>query len=443
MHTTETIQSQPRRTLNSWKEIGDYLKRDSRTAQRWERDKGLPVHRVPGGKRAAIYAFVHEIDAWLSSATIDASPLTEEISPSLELPRPNRIRYVWAFSIVALIVSAAVLFQLYARREHAHVARVAVHGNLVYALDLRDRELWHYKLQPSAPIGTAENPGSPPYFATLADANKDGTSEVLIGHSLGASSRQFSTEIICLNHSGKLIWSYRPAHHLVFGNQEYRDPWALRDMLVLDNDLHPVVFAVLNSPSWPSMIVRIDARTGDSALVFVNSGPLHLLEKRRIASRESLLVGGFNVEANAPFLAILDPFGRSVSPQSEPQYQLNDRSFVPAQFYIVLPSSEFSQSEHTNPQVVAFSVGDAHLQVTVREPNAEHLNADRVFTFQDDGRISPLAVRFSPEYWSYHEILERNHTLNHRRQDCPMLKPQQIRVNSNGSTSVAIGQIQN
>ena len=52
--------------LDSWKEIADYLARDVRTVIRWEKDKGLPVHRVPGGKRQAVFAYTSEIDKWLS-----------------------------------------------------------------------------------------------------------------------------------------------------------------------------------------------------------------------------------------------------------------------------------------------------------------------------------------------------------------------------------------
>jgi VCBS repeat protein len=51
--------------LNSWKEIADYLGRDVRTAVRWEKEKGLPVRRLPGGKRQSVFAFAEEIDAWL------------------------------------------------------------------------------------------------------------------------------------------------------------------------------------------------------------------------------------------------------------------------------------------------------------------------------------------------------------------------------------------
>ncbi|HEV2178091.1 MAG TPA: hypothetical protein VGW33_12970 [Terriglobia bacterium] len=51
--------------LDSWKAIAAYLKRDERTVRRWEQERSLPVHRMPGGGRAAVYAFRGEIDLWL------------------------------------------------------------------------------------------------------------------------------------------------------------------------------------------------------------------------------------------------------------------------------------------------------------------------------------------------------------------------------------------
>ncbi len=52
--------------FDSWKEIASYLGRDLRTVRRWEKTRALPVHRVPGGGRAAVYAYRSEIDTWLS-----------------------------------------------------------------------------------------------------------------------------------------------------------------------------------------------------------------------------------------------------------------------------------------------------------------------------------------------------------------------------------------
>lgn len=57
------LEPSPASRLDSWKEIAVYLKCSERTVRRWEQE-GLPVHRHPHKKKAAIYAYKVEIDAW-------------------------------------------------------------------------------------------------------------------------------------------------------------------------------------------------------------------------------------------------------------------------------------------------------------------------------------------------------------------------------------------
>jgi hypothetical protein len=51
--------------LNSWKEISAYMDRGVRTVQRWERELGLPIHRVGRGPRSPVHAFASELSVWL------------------------------------------------------------------------------------------------------------------------------------------------------------------------------------------------------------------------------------------------------------------------------------------------------------------------------------------------------------------------------------------
>lgn len=54
--------------LQGWKEIAIYVARDERTVRRWEKDRGLPVRRLPGEGRAVVYAIVAELDGWMRVA---------------------------------------------------------------------------------------------------------------------------------------------------------------------------------------------------------------------------------------------------------------------------------------------------------------------------------------------------------------------------------------
>jgi adenylate cyclase len=50
--------------LDSWKEISAYLGRNIRTCQIWERELGLPVHRLDVSPKARVFAYTGELDAW-------------------------------------------------------------------------------------------------------------------------------------------------------------------------------------------------------------------------------------------------------------------------------------------------------------------------------------------------------------------------------------------
>lgn len=54
--------------LASWKEIAEYLRVAVRTAQAWEREKGLPVQRMPG-KKGRVNADPAELDQWKHSVS--------------------------------------------------------------------------------------------------------------------------------------------------------------------------------------------------------------------------------------------------------------------------------------------------------------------------------------------------------------------------------------
>jgi tetratricopeptide (TPR) repeat protein len=64
--------------LDSWKEIAAFLGRAERTVKRWETERGLPVHRVPGGGRSAVFAYTNELAEWLKGkgAELDAEDST-------------------------------------------------------------------------------------------------------------------------------------------------------------------------------------------------------------------------------------------------------------------------------------------------------------------------------------------------------------------------------
>jgi len=82
--------------LQGWKEIAAHLGITLRTAQAWEKDRGLPVRRVPG-KRSVVYCLPSELDDWRATGgLLNAS----------EGRTSSRTRQLVVLSLAAVLVAA-------------------------------------------------------------------------------------------------------------------------------------------------------------------------------------------------------------------------------------------------------------------------------------------------------------------------------------------------
>jgi tetratricopeptide (TPR) repeat protein len=73
----------PAPRLTSWKEIASYLGCDARTAQLWEKQEGLPIHRHTHQARSSVYAYPEELDAWLRMRKPRKAAVVEPKAPVL------------------------------------------------------------------------------------------------------------------------------------------------------------------------------------------------------------------------------------------------------------------------------------------------------------------------------------------------------------------------
>lgn len=71
--------------LDSWKVIAAFFGKDERTVKRWEKERGLPVRRVPGTTGGTVFAYVGELERWLAG-TDDSQAV-----PVIENPGPGEV----------------------------------------------------------------------------------------------------------------------------------------------------------------------------------------------------------------------------------------------------------------------------------------------------------------------------------------------------------------
>lgn len=135
--------STERRRLESWKAIGAHLGRTVRTVQRWERDEGLPVHRLEHHKLASIYAYVDELDEWWISRShasrledgagpgappaVPAAPAPTSPAPlEADLSSPWHRRWPWVAGVSTLLLLAVLAVTLGTTPSSARQTRADV-----------------------------------------------------------------------------------------------------------------------------------------------------------------------------------------------------------------------------------------------------------------------------------------------------------------------------
>ena len=61
-----------RKVFYSWKQIAYHLGCNERTCLRWEKELGLPVHRMTTSSKSRVFAYKDELDGWIRE-NIDAN----------------------------------------------------------------------------------------------------------------------------------------------------------------------------------------------------------------------------------------------------------------------------------------------------------------------------------------------------------------------------------
>ncbi len=113
------------RRLDSWKEIAGYFGRDERTVKRWEKERALPVHRVPGGVRGGVFAYAAELSQWLKDPGSAAKESPHEHSPAeVSAASANRIREVGPPVPTQVLTPAAATPAAAIKSSRFHLARI-------------------------------------------------------------------------------------------------------------------------------------------------------------------------------------------------------------------------------------------------------------------------------------------------------------------------------
>lgn len=431
----------PSSRLDSWKAIADYLGRDVRTAIRWEKERGLPVHRLPGGKRGGVYALGGEIDAWLRQDGVPGGEATVESQPGPTPPAPvghpeatPRVRSHRRLSgLIGALCLTAIAGGLTLLGSHpGRTTAVAFEGNSVVGRDEKGAVVWRYAFQRPL-VGAGREEASRPNLVRIRveDLHGDGHQQTLAVASFSGDSSAAAEGLFCLSEAGRPLWVYEPDLELSFGGRRFGPPWQFQDLVVSKGPGHSkTLWAVLaRSPWWPAILVRIDP-LGHARLEFVNSGALYFLRVVNRPDGVHILAGGVNNEYGAAALVALregDP--PSASPQTAGlPFHCDDCPEGRPSNYYLLPTSELTRlaGKPYDRAMALRPFGDLlELNVWESEPLAQ-VQAETIYYLSAD--FAPERVVQSDGHWVLHRQLEAAGKILHPEAQCPERTGRAIRA---------------
>lgn len=401
--------------LDSWKAIAAYLGRDVSTVIRWEKEKALPIHRIPGGKKQAVFAFREEIDTWLAGV----GSLPEEPRERLSQGFATKVRWalVGALLLLVPLIVVAAFIRLHPTSTPT-VADAAFRGNKLVALGESGQTLWSREfprlIPETSPLDLARR-------KAIADVDGDGQTELLIAvpQSDPAIGDAPASELWCFSTRGDVAWQLAWPAKLRFRMDEFGPPWNFGSLQVYDAGGHRrILYAVSHIPWWPAALLRLN-ENGTLLDVFVNSGHVVTTNVVETPAGKFVLAGGTSNANDGAMLAVLDEksiSGSSPEASGSPFECLNCPAGKPLR-YFVFPRSEVNQVTGSGVNHV-FEISVREDRITARTfEQGWHETPGAIYEFSRDFELRQ--VRYTDGYWDVHRKLELEGKIRHAKAQCP------------------------
>lgn len=253
----------PESALSSWKEIAQFLGVSVRTAQLWEKSKGLPISRLGTGKRARIMGSPAKIRDWLNSFE----------SQSAEDPAPWYRRFSnrwWSIALLCAILTVWILAPSWLDPRDGRPMKVEVNeaGLTVSSADGVVR--WFRPMRGLA-VEWYSKGGDLPQIGRIrraqaflfVDVDSDGTEELLF-NVVGSGELKAGGELICFDQKGRIRWRFAFGGRKTFQGVPLAGSYLGRDIMapLPFEDRKLVLATAVHFPRFPTQVVLLDAISG-------------------------------------------------------------------------------------------------------------------------------------------------------------------------------------
>jgi len=381
--------------LDGWKEISDYLSRDVRTCQRWERDLELPVYRVKQDSiRSKVFSYTTEIDEWFSLTLKNHN----------DVGKRNGIKK-WIVLVLLILIAVFVFFGffsfIFSKKDHSvsfsdkgsNPALWDIKGSQIVLYDVQDHILWTKEINNSTPQGNyyiiEHSPSETDSWINkqnnrnkivLADIDNDSKNEVLCYFNHEDPKERC---ISLFDNNGQEIWT----KYLEF-RQEYREGRIAHNYQVfklafedVDSDGKKEILVLWNHARQFTSAFFIYDLNGKELFEYIHTGLLQffVLNSTKEEKRFIFLGGTNNLLGDDAVLSVLDSkdLGSGVGPPYDAPIELREqesiRKFIPVEperasqkYYIRFKHNEVSRLNGVQwMNVLEVNAGDDEIFVLV------------------------------------------------------------------------------
>lgn len=437
VHSSAPLPEKKADRLHGWKEISAYLGRGVRTAQRWERELGLPIYRLVTKNAEVVYARRSEIDNWWNSTDrLRAAPKTDTPSalPSISVLRRSvtRLDLGWAALAIAVLVvmlmgsANSVIFRAWPFASPSAPGAQPVSWRIdhqrLQVFDALGNPLWEHAFEFPIDEGVYRTgflaDGQSPTVA-IDDVDGDGEAEVLMVPWAAAPGNR---RLYCFRANGMLAF-VAPAAGGALGGLSLRDQGFNADRFIVSGEAGGAKSIWLSVPHYyrPQTVVqRLDGR-GRLTSEYRSNGIVTLLKELSVQGRRLLMVGGSNAALQSATLAMLD-YGDAAGsdPMAGGAPACEGCSTATPIAFLTFPRLDVAAAVSRQPLVNTVHVrGDGGLDVSVLQArlgaasDRPFVDAAVVYSFSADLRVESAVV--TEGYLLAHSELQMAGSLAHPR----------------------------
>ena len=423
--------------LSSWKEIADYLGVTVRTAQNWEQERGLPVHRIPGA-RGPVYALADELDKWMASEKSprqekDVHPLEPSVpqvafsapaDPLASTPHRHHLAAVIVASTILLLATIGLVLASKTQTRGKPFSYKVEDKQLV-VLDNQKQVLWRRDF--AFPLRSWDY-GLDHKKVWFGDLEGDGTVEVLFV--VRDLSEQFGgSSLYCFSESGEIKWIYTPGRRVHIGNEEYDPPFDVAHFKVAKTaEGTRIVTVNTHYLYFPTQVAVLDP-DGKMLSDYWHAGHFQQMEIADLDGdkKPEIYLAGINNDYKAGTFVVLDIENvRGASDEPGADYRFNGVPSAQERARLIFPPTCFTKKLEPFNEVSQITFNDGGITLGVTQGFVGSRRGTTIM-YDLDRSLHVRSISPTSAFLAAHKEMEAQKLLDHHWSDKEMAELRNIR----------------